>query len=129
MITSVIILAVIGFCISVYAYIVEQKIKKNADYKPACDLSDRISCSKVIQSPYASLFSLSNAQAGVIYYILVAILALFRLKTVLIVVTLGGVLVSAILAFAKREWKQSPAHLELLDFENRFRDVRLNPFH
>lgn len=78
MMTALIILAAIGFCISLYAYHVELKIKKSISYKPACDLSDRISCSKVMLSPYANLLMASNALVGAAYYALLIVLALFN---------------------------------------------------
>ena len=57
----IVLLAVLGFGISLYTYITEQKVKLNPEYKPVCDLSDRISCSKPMKSQYANIFFLSNA--------------------------------------------------------------------
>jgi len=68
---SLIIVALIGLCISLYTYSVERKIKTNMNYKPVCDISDRISCTKPMQSAYANMFLVSNALVGVAYYLLV----------------------------------------------------------
>ena len=95
----VFIFALIGLCISIYAYMVEQKIKIDPTYKAACDLSDRISCTKPLLSPYAHLFYYSNATFGIIYYIVVAALAYLNAVNVLFLVALAGCLVSLYLAY------------------------------
>jgi vitamin-K-epoxide reductase (warfarin-sensitive) len=62
-------LSLIGFGVSLYAYILEQRIHKNAQYKAACDLSDKISCTRTFTSPYAKLFfGISNTIIGMIFY-------------------------------------------------------------
>lgn len=96
---SVIILAIIGFCISLYAYMIENKMRSDAHYKPACDINDRISCSKAMQSQYANLFFVSNSVLGMIYYITVALLAYIRFDTLLIITTMLGVIASCGFAY------------------------------
>lgn len=98
-IISIIILAVLGFGISLYTYVVENKIKKDSNYKPACDLSDRISCSKPMLSPYGNIFFFSNAVAGMLYYILIGLLAYVQAVNLLLIATVGGFLFSLILAY------------------------------
>lgn len=101
----IILLAGIGFAFSLYAYIVEKKLKNDPTYKPACDISDRISCSKVATSPYANLFFVSNAVAGMLFYALVILLAVLILHGVLpderllMIVLVCGVLMSVYLAY------------------------------
>lgn len=99
MITSIFVLAIIGFCISLYTYIVEEKIKREPDFKPVCDLSDRISCSAPMKSKYANLFYFSNAFVGMGYYLIIAIFAFFNLGTLLAIATVCGCLISAVLAY------------------------------
>ena len=99
MILSIFILALIGFCIALYDYIVEQKIKKTPDYKPACDLSDRISCSKPIKSEYGNLFLISNALVGMLFYALIAVLAWFNASMLLLITAIAGCLFSVFLAY------------------------------
>lgn len=94
-----IVLATIGFALSLYAFIVEQRLKRNTAYKPACDISDRISCSKVAASPYANLFFVSNAVVGMLFYVLVMLLAALHYERLLMVVVLGGALMSVYLAY------------------------------
>ena len=61
MLTLIAILAVLGFALSLYGFMIEEKIKRNSTYKPACDISENISCSKPILSPWGSMFGFSNA--------------------------------------------------------------------
>lgn len=99
MMTLIISVAIVGFCISFYTYLLEKKVKENPTFKPVCDLSDRISCTKPMFSPYANLFYFSNAFVGMMFYVFVAILALFHAHTLLFVATLGGCLVSLVFAY------------------------------
>ena len=99
MLLFIAITALIGFSVLVYAYVVEKKIKKNPFYKPACDLSDRISCSKPITSSYGNMFFISNSLAGMCFYAVIATLALLGAAKLLLVVTIGGALFSCILAY------------------------------
>lgn len=96
---AVMILAGIGFCISFYAYFVESKMRSDVRYKPACDINDRISCSKAMHSQYANLFFVSNSILGMIYYITVALLAYMSFSTLLITATTLGVIASCGLAY------------------------------
>jgi vitamin-K-epoxide reductase (warfarin-sensitive) len=76
MVTSIAVLSLIGFSVSCYAYIVEERMKRDSSYKPVCDLSDRVSCSKPFLSPYGKLIGFSNSIAGIAFYG-----ALFMLNT------------------------------------------------
>ncbi len=96
---SILILAGVGFCISVYTYLLEKKIKDQPNYKPACDLSDRVSCTKPMKSPYAALFYVSNAIVGAAYYLMIIALVLLQMHSLLLFATVAGCLVSAFLAY------------------------------
>lgn len=99
MLTTMIVLSVIGFCLSFYLCIEEKKMKQDAAYKPMCDLSDSVSCSKVMHSQYAKLFFISNAVSGIFYFSLVAILAFFNLTCMLKIVTFIGFVTSCYLLY------------------------------
>lgn len=92
-------LAILGFCISLYTYIIEQKIKLNPEYKPACDLSDRMSCSKPIKSIYGGIFFVSNSILGMIFYLLIAILAINNSINFILIAAITATLFSCILAY------------------------------
>lgn len=63
-----IILATVGFGLSFYMFMVERKIKKKPSYKPICNISDRISCTKALESEYARPLGVSNALLGLLFY-------------------------------------------------------------
>ncbi len=99
MIVTCIALATVGFCISLYTYITERKVKAMPNFKPMCDISDRISCSKPMKSEYSNIFFFSNAIIGMGYYVLIALLALYNATTLLLITTIAGCLVSCWLAY------------------------------
>ena len=99
MIISIFVLALVGFAISVYAYITEKKIRENPLYKPACDINDRISCSKPMQSQYSNLFFISNSLAGMLFYASMAILAFFDMKTFILLGAIGASIATVFLAY------------------------------
>lgn len=99
MIISLFILSFVGFCISMYGFFIEQQIKQNVTYKPACDISDRISCSKPLLSKYGKLFFVSNSVLGILFYMSMMILAAYGLKILLFYGALLSVLVSIFLAY------------------------------
>ena len=92
-------LAALGFCISLYAYFLERKIKQDPTFKPACDINDRISCTKPLMSEYSNILYFSNALLGMAYYALIIILASFQMHTFLLITTIIGCIVSGILAY------------------------------
>jgi vitamin-K-epoxide reductase (warfarin-sensitive) len=93
------ILALLGIGISAYAYVVEYKLRKDPLYKPVCDISERISCSKPLLSPYANLLGISNAALALAYYFLVAMLALLNADKTLTVVSILGCIASLFFAY------------------------------
>lgn len=92
-------LAIVGFLVSVYAYITEEKIKENPNFKPVCDISDRISCSKPLKSEYANIFYISNTMAGIIFYALLAVLAFFNMAAALFYASIAACAASLYLAY------------------------------
>lgn len=99
MIVSIFILSLIGFAIATYATITEKKIEENPDYKPACDINDRISCSKPLKSPYAKLFFISNSLLSMIFYGAMALLAFIGAHTLILLGSIAACAVSAYLAY------------------------------
>jgi len=73
--TEIIILSILGFILSSYALSIEKKFKKSK-YKPACDINDKISCTKALTSSYAKLFKIKNSILGIFFYILIIVLAI-----------------------------------------------------
>lgn len=94
-----IVTAIVGFFISLYAYYVECKIKKDASYKPACDINDRISCSKPLTCKYSNLFFISNSVAGMAYYCAVIVAALLQKHDIVMGFTTLGFIATLYLAY------------------------------
>ena len=99
MLLPIMVLACAGLCITAYTYAVERRISNDPAYKPVCDISDRISCSKPMQSPYANLFFVSNALVGMGFYTVVLLLALFDARLLLAILTAGSCVASLGLAY------------------------------
>lgn len=99
MIMTVFIIAAVGFALSLYGLFVEQKIKTNPAYKPVCDLSDRVSCSKPFLSPYGKLIKMPNRVLGLLFYAGMMLLAWCDYAELLWYGSVLSVLVSAVLAY------------------------------
>lgn len=67
MLTGIIVVSGIGLLVCVYAAFIEHKLKTNRYYKPACDISDKVSCTKVFLNPSARVF-IANAYIGMLFY-------------------------------------------------------------
>lgn len=93
------ILATAGLCISLYSFFVEQKIKENEQYKPACDLSDRVSCTKVMRSEYTNLFYVSNSILGALYYLGIIVFTYFQVYTIVALMASAALLLTLYLAY------------------------------
>ncbi len=100
---SMMILSAMGFLLSLYALVVEQRLQRNQFYKASCDISAVVSCSTVLLSPYASLFGVSNAAIGMIFYTAMMVCAWYSYTELLrygaLVSVFASVLFSYILYF------------------------------
>ena len=94
MIMSIIVIACVGLVLSMYSFFVEQKIKADPSYKPACDLSDMISCSRPMQSQYAKLFKISNSILGLLFYIAMIVLGILDYAQLAFILSCAGVVAS-----------------------------------
>ena len=97
--TLINLLSVIGFFVSYYANFVDQKLKKDPNYQSACNISDRISCTKPIVSPYGKLLGFSNAYVGLVYYPIMAFLATFGNDLSLFILATGSLVFTLYLAY------------------------------
>jgi len=93
------ILVVIGFILSLYTFVVEKRRKKDKNYKPACDISDKISCTKAFSSKYGKTFGLSNYIYGMIFYVVILLLTLDGLINYIFYISILAVLGSVYLAY------------------------------
>jgi vitamin-K-epoxide reductase (warfarin-sensitive) len=82
-----------GALVSLYAIHVEHMKELDEDFTASCDISDKMSCSRVLTSEYGHIFSYiglfpknsvldqSNAFFGLLFYIMVAFLSLSSERT------------------------------------------------
>ncbi len=65
--------AFIGLFLSLYAFRIQKHLKRIPSYKPICDLSDRVSCSRALTSKESALLFLPNSFYGMFYYFILII--------------------------------------------------------
>lgn len=95
----VIILALIGLAISAYGITIERKLQQDTQYKAACDISDKISCTRPFLSPYGKMFGISNIWVSALYYCTIIILALMHQATLTLILSCAGVAVTIVFAY------------------------------
>src|SRR3989344_3086391 len=91
-------LAAIGFLLSAYALWVEYRARK-AGYRPTCDISGRISCTRAFTSEYGRIAGLPNAVYGLGLYLLAFALSWTQQHQVLLYLAAASVAGSAYLAY------------------------------
>jgi vitamin-K-epoxide reductase (warfarin-sensitive) len=95
----IVILALIGLVLSLYAHHLEQKIKSDPHYKASCDINDRISCTRPLLSPYANFFYLPNSLLGIFFYGTLAVVAFCGLHAFVLIMAIAGIIASCVLAY------------------------------
>ena len=91
--------AFIGLLLSAYALYVEKKTERSTSYKAACDISDKISCTKAFKSKYAKMMGLSNSLFGLFVYIFILALTLYGDERIIFFLSAFAVLGSIYLAY------------------------------
>lgn len=91
--------ATIGFFVSLYTFIMEQKVKQNPQYKPFCDITDKISCVKAAQSPYSHTLYISNSIIGMLFYPFITGLAAAQANILLCITVFLACIVSVRFAY------------------------------
>jgi len=99
MITSIAVIAVIGFLISSYAWYGHEQIMANRDYKAVCDLSNRISCTKTFTSEYGKFAGMPLGFYGVGFYLIVFGLNYYGYLLYVFYLSIAAVAVSGVLAY------------------------------
>jgi len=79
---TIIILAIIGILLSIYAYYIERKTRKNKHYHAVCDFNNTVSCTKAFSSKYGHTFGVSNSIGGIFFYFLILILVILSIYNI-----------------------------------------------
>ena len=96
---SIMLVSALGFILSFYAFLLKRKLKSNPEYKPVCDISDFISCSKPVLSEYGKIFIIANSVVGMLFYALMFGLAIKGMAIVLFGLSIAVCLASGYLAY------------------------------
>lgn len=99
MMLSLIILSFAGFCIALYTYATEIRVAQDPTFRPACDISNHISCTKPMKSPYANIFFFSNAIVAILFYALMFAVAMLGSSTLALIGAIAGSAASCYLAY------------------------------
>ena len=99
MINAIYIIAGVGILLSAYTLYIEYKISKNSHYKAACDLSNKMSCSRTFHSSYGKTIGISNGWWGLLFYAVIAGLVFYGQMDLVLYAMIFGVLYSARLAY------------------------------
>lgn len=92
-------LAVAGLMLSIYALYVGEKAARARNYKPLCDVSRTISCTRAFTSRYSRMAGLPNAAYGILFYAAALMLALYSSYDYLFYLAIAGVTASVYLAY------------------------------
>ncbi len=93
------ILVIFGLALSIYSSYVTSRIKRNINYRPFCDVNNRVSCTKVFNSLYGSHFGIPNSWWGVIFYIFIFVLLTFGYLEILFFSAMVSVFFSLYLGY------------------------------
>ncbi len=96
---SLILLPLLGLLISAYALTIKRKMNADKNYRPLCDISSMISCTKAIGSGYGSMFLVPNSIFGILFYGIVLALAVLGLVQWVFWLSAASVLGSIYLAY------------------------------
>ena len=96
---TILLLSVIGFAISLYGFSIEEKLKKNPEYKPLCDFSANASCTKPMKSSFGKILGISNTIIGMIFYAGIALLSCLGYHELVLLGAIGACVVSVFLAY------------------------------
>ena len=97
-------IAALGILASLYLIYVEWRYSKNHSYKAVCDISGKITCTGVLSTKYAKMFVVSNALAGMFFYIIILGLAFLNQITIAFYLSIAAVLFTIYLIYISY-WK------------------------
>ena len=96
---AIYIISAIGLALCFYILWVEHKTKKDSNYKAACDISNRASCTRTFLSSYGKIFGVSNGWWGMLFYISILSLFLLGKNDLVFYASLAGLVFSVRLAY------------------------------
>ena len=67
----IIVLSLIGLGTSIHLLQIDYNVNFDPNYAPKCDISAKVSCSKIAESEYSNLFAVPVASWGILGYLLI----------------------------------------------------------
>src|ERR1700679_940754 len=92
-------ISVIGLIISIYGITVKKKVQQDALYKPSCDISAMVSCSRAFLSPYGKMLGISNIWAAAIYYLVMIAVTALHCAMIATMISAAGLVASIYFAY------------------------------
>jgi len=92
-------IAVIGIVMSLYLLYVRRRLVHDSSYKAVCDISEKMSCTKVAASKYSHLLGVPNAFIGLLFYAAVLVLSDIALTKIIFYLSIPAVLATIYLAY------------------------------
>ena len=89
----------IGLALCFYILWVEHKTKKDPNYKAACDISNRASCTRTFLSSYGKTFGISNGILGMAFYISIFVMVLLNKNSMAFYIAIAGLAFSLRFAY------------------------------
>lgn len=95
----IIYLSIIGLLIAGYMMYAKHQKKKNPSYKAICDINDRVSCTEMFHSNFASIAGIPTIVLGIVMYIAIIIFELTSTRISTSILSGAGVIMSIYLAY------------------------------
>jgi vitamin-K-epoxide reductase (warfarin-sensitive) len=91
-------LSIFGLLLSSYAsYVIYRS--NNSKYKPLCDITEKISCTKAFSSKHGKLAILPNPWYGIAYYSVILSLVLLQQQKIIFILSIFMMVITLYLAY------------------------------
>lgn len=93
------ILSVVGIVTCLYVLFLQKVRASNKTYKPFCNISDKISCTKTFESSYGYFMGIPYGFIGLVFYSFMLVFALFYWYSLIFIGSIAALLASLYLAY------------------------------
>jgi len=100
MILALRIFLVLGMLVALYTWRVKIKGEEKKKYNPVCDINDRVSCTKAVNSKYGSLLKiLPNHVLGLLFYVSAFAISFTSYDGLIFFMTIPAIIMTLVLAY------------------------------
>lgn len=97
--SAILVLAIVGFCVSTYAFYAHKRVDADDTYQAVCDLSHRISCTRTFESEYGKFLGIPIGFYGMGFYAVIALLNVYGSADYVLYLCVAAVIISGALAY------------------------------